>query len=264
MGKFEKKTNNKKNTRKKPGITKKVCLATAVLAALCVLIWIFVQKKQVSDQAETLSDSVGIVVENSAMLQTQPAEPEIFLDLGQKLYVTDIGKYAGIYMEDGTDELVDNVLMIKLTNRGTKPLEYAEITLSTSSGDAKFSVSTLNPGTTAILLEKNRMPFTEGQEFGDIQADFAAFFEEPMGLREDILKIQQLDGAMNITNISEEDIADPVRIYYKNSADGIYYGGITYRITLENGIKAGELQQIMAEHFYRNGSAVLGVVIEEN
>ncbi len=230
-----------------------------LIAAVCIVAALLVLKGGEQDSGA----NVGVAIQPQNERPAKAETKETSIDLGQKLYVTNIGKYAGIYMEDGTDELVDNVLMLRLTNYGDKTVEYAEITIATSSGDAKFSVSTLNPGDSVILLEKNRMPYSEDQNYDNVQADFAAFFEEPLDKCEDVLKIQALDGAMNITNISDSDISGPVRIYYKNYSDGIYYGGITYRATLEGGIKAGELRQLMVNHFYQNGSAVLSVVCEE-
>lgn len=263
MGKFEKKNKSKQsapNGRKK----NKVCLwlSIVLIVALCIAAaWFLPNGGEMSgDETE---QNVGIVVQRETVPTIEPELKEITMDLGQKLFVTGIGKYAGIYMEDGSDELVDNVLMLKLTNHGNKTVEYAEITIFTSSGDAKFSVSTLNPGATAILLEKKRMSYSEAEDYTDIQADFASFFQEPLDTCEDILKIQALNGAINITNTSDCAISGPIRIYYKNYADGIYYGGITYRITIDGGIKAGELRQIMANHFFQNGSAILHVVCED-
>ena len=262
MGKYEKK-NRRKQADRKGSKKNRSGLWIAVLLIAAVGIGAVLLLKGMQPGGSETGSNAGVVVQPQTAQPDKPETKEIAMDLGQKLFVTGIGKYAGIYMEDGTDELVDNVLMLKLTNYGDKVLEYAEMTVALPSGNAKFSVSTLEPGATVILLEKNRMAHSADEDYTNITADFAAFFEEPLDKCEDVLKIQALDGAMNITNLSGEDISGPVRIYYKNYADGIYYGGITYRITLEGGIKAGELRQIMANHFYQNGSAILSVVCEE-
>lgn len=262
MGKYEKKRNDRPVRRRKKS-RKNRRTAMIGIALICILAAVALLMGGRLIGGKDKSD-VGFIVTPETEKETKPDNKELNIDLGQKLYVTAIGKYAGVYMEDGSDDLIDNVLMIRLENRGEKVLEYAEITLTTASGDAHFSVSTLEPEASVILLEKNRMPFDTAAEYGSIKADFAAFFEKNLELSESKLKIQQLDGAMNISNISEADISGPVQIYYKNYTDGIYYGGITYRVTLEEGIKAGELRQIMANHFYRNGSKILSVVCNEN
>ena len=95
-------------------------------------------------------------------------------------------------------------------------------------------------------------------------AQSVAFFSYEPSLQADRLQIQGLDGGMNITNISKEDITGDVVVYYKNAAsDGLLYGGITYRTRISGGIKAGELKQGMTEHFRVNGSEVLFVTVAE-
>ena len=82
-----------------------------------------------------------------------------------------------------------------------------------------------------------------------------------MSLQEDKLQLQVLDGALNVINISGEDITGDVVIYYKNAAADVYYGGITYRVRIEGGIKADEIKQIMASHFSDSGSKVMFVTV---
>ena len=89
---------------------------------------------------------------------------------------------------------------------------------------------------------------------------FAAL-QDGVLLYPDQLKLQILDGAVNVTNISGKDIAGDIVIYYKNSAADLYYGGITYRVRIEGGLKAGEIRQIMASHFSDTGSKIMFVTI---
>ena len=62
-----------------------------------------------------------------------------------------------------------------------------------------------------------------------------------------------------MTNISGQDIIGDVVIYYKNAAEDLYYGGITYRVRIEGGMKADEIKQIMASHFSDTGSKIMFV-----
>jgi len=48
---------------------------------------------------------------------------------------------------------------------------------------------------------------------------------------------------------------------YKNAAADLYYGGITYRVRIEGGIKAGEIKQLMAGHFSETGSKIMFVTV---
>ena len=86
-----------------------------------------------------------------------------------------------------------------------------------------------------------------------------ALFDRELSLHEDKLKIQTLDGALNITNVSGADIQQDIVLCYKGWQNGMYYGGIAYRIKLEGGLKAGELRQVMANHFMEPGSKMVFV-----
>jgi hypothetical protein len=88
-----------------------------------------------------------------------------------------------------------------------------------------------------------------------------AFLDAEPDLCEDQLKIQSLDGAMNITNISGKDITDNIVIYYKNAAADLLYGGITYRVTIRGGLRADEVRQISVSHFSATGSRVMFITI---
>jgi hypothetical protein len=109
------------------------------------------------------------------------------------------------------------------------------------------------------VLEKDRMKYSSAPEFTAAETGAVALFEEHPGMAEDKLEIQALDGVINITNISNEDITDDILVYYKNYIDGIYYGGITYRLRIEGGLKAGEIRQGSAAHFNPGNSTVVFV-----
>lgn len=193
--------------------------------------------------------------------ETVPQEtaPSLETVLGHDVEILDIGTYTGLFMEDGTDELVSGVLMMKIVNNGEKAIQYAEITMNYGGQTARFSVSTLLPGATMILLEQNRLAYSADAGYSDLKMQNVAVFGEELSLCEDKLQIQILDGAINVTNVSGEDIPGEVRIYYKNYADDIYYGGITYVVRIQEGIKADQIKQIMASHFSAKGSVIMFV-----
>lgn len=206
-----------------------------------------VEPEQTPDQTEPSSQA--------------PIVEDTSTDLGKGMKLVRIGEYTGAYVEDGTDEVVSGVLMIVVKNTGEEAIQYAEISLPVADGSAQFTVSTLMPGASVVLLEKSRMAYT-GQEQPELAvADTVAVFHETPSLCQDRLQLQTLDGAINVTNISGEDITGDVLIYYKNYTAGLYYGGITYRVRIEGGIGAGEIKQIMASHFSASGSEIVFVTI---
>ncbi|MBR5125597.1 MAG: hypothetical protein IKU68_02570 [Oscillospiraceae bacterium] len=248
-GKFEK---------KKAGKSKILLALIAVAAVLLVAVCFFLRKENA--EPEGLREDQTVLTEQAE--QTELTEPPR-ISLKNDMEILDIGAYTGIYMEDGTDEVVSGVLMMKIINNGQDTIEYARITMDIGEEMAEFNVSTLKPGATIVLLEKNRMAYDKTVDYTATQiiCENLALFQEPLSIHEDKISIQILDGAINVSNISAQDIPGRISIYYKNKAAGIYYGGITYRITLENGLKANEIRQVMASHFSDTGSEIVFVTI---
>lgn len=181
--------------------------------------------------------------------------------LDQGLEVTRYGKYIGLYMEDGSDDFVTDVMMIEVKNTGDRDIQYAQITLTGPAGDAEFTLSTLKPGDSMVVLEANRKSYADGDEYTEASAKNVAFFSEPLSLMEDQLLIQPLEGGFNITNISGADITGDIAVYFKDVAGEQYYGGITYVCRIEGGMKDGEIRQIMSANFTDSGSEVVFVRI---
>ncbi len=181
------------------------------------------------------------------------------------LEIQTIGSYTGMYMEDGTDEIVTGVLMLKLANNSKDTVEYAKIAMNIDGKTAEFTVTTLKPGDAVILLEKNRMTYDNAVDYtkAEFVCENLALFQSPLSLHQDKFTFQILNGALNVTNISGEDIPGRITVYYKNKSNGLYYGGITYRISLEEGLKTGEIRQIMASHFAETGTEIVFVTIAQ-
>ena len=249
-----------------------VILVIAAAAAMCAVVCLLLLQpaaapgkptvpSAATTKAET-TDTESIVTDAAEETVNTPARvdelEEVSISLTHGLRITDVGSYTGVYMEDGSDEIVSGVMMIAVTNQGENAIQYAEITLPVGDRNAVFSLSTLPVGSTVILLEQNRMAYAAG-EYTTATASNVALFSAPLSLCEDQLEIQILDGAMNITNISGADIAGDIIIYYKNSAADVYYGGITYRVRLQGGMKADEVRQIIASHFSDSGSTIMFV-----
>lgn len=191
--------------------------------------------------------------------ETQESQPVEGLDLGGGIVITDYLPYTGAFMEDRTDDVVSGVLGIRVTNTGEKYIQTMDITLTDGNETAEFSLSTLFPGQSVVVLEKNRMAYSDALLFTDFETGSVAFFDGDPGMAEDKLEIQCLDGVINVTNISDEDVTGDILIYYKNYTSGMYYGGITYRIRIAGGLKSGEIWQGTAAHFNPANSAVVFV-----
>ena len=231
-----------------------------------VLLWLASGLKK--DAVPELPDGTKPVQsEAAAQGATQPglwdSAPEFEVeDLSDGLCVTDVGSYAGIYMEDGSDEPVSNVLMMVLENTSEKDLQLARIQLAYSDFTAEFEATNLPAGESVVLLEKNRRDASEEEYQSAVTSD-VVFFDEPMSLQEDHLSVSGYNGGIQVTNISDGDISGDIVIYYKNSAGELLYGGITYRARVEGGIAAGETARIMTGHYTPDHCRILWITCSE-
>ena len=197
-------------------------------------------------------------------IQTVPiaAETQPPINLGYGLQITDSGSYTGLYMEDGSNEIVSDVMMVVVENTGEEDIQLAEFTAVSGGEEYRFKLTNLAAGERAVLLEQERRA-SSGAALDSAVAGNVALFPESMELYEDTIEIGGLEGMLNVQNISSSDISGDICIYYKYAAQDIYYGGITFRVRIEGGLKAGELRQIPAGHFDPDGCAVVQVTIYE-
>ena len=184
-------------------------------------------------------------------------------ELDNGLTITQVGTYTGPYLEDASDEEVANIMSIMVTNNNEEALQYAEIILYTESEEYLFKMSTLNPNETVVVLEADRKKFDQKNEYTGADSQYVVFFDEQLNTYEDSLKIQSLDGAFNITNISDKDINGDIVVYFKDYKEKLLYGGITYRGRIEGGLKSGELRQVMASKFSEKSTKVMFITIAE-
>ena len=180
------------------------------------------------------------------------------INLGYGLSITDVGSYTGMYMEDGSDEIVSGVMMIVVSNEGDEDIQLADIELSQNGEIYSFRLTNLAAGARAVVLERERREHPEGEPQSAILKE-TVIFSEPVGLCEDRIGISGMDGMLNIQNVSDTDIDGDVYVYYKYAADDLFYGGITFRVRVEGGLDAGEIRQIPAGHYSPSGCAIIHV-----
>ena len=187
---------------------------------------------------------------------------EHYVNLDDGLKITLIGSYDGVYMEDGSNEEVRDTLSIILLNTNEKDLQYTEIYLKYEDYTAEFTVSNLPSNQSVLLLEKKRSPSKDKAPNAYILKN-TAFFQTQMNPMEDVIKVSGVNGVANIKNISDRDIVGDIVIDYKNYSNDMFYGGITYRMKVSGGLKAGELKQIGSAHFSPKNSKITTVNISE-
>lgn len=235
-----------------------------LLVAVCIAAVIVRPSLPQEPPARPVQTTAPAVQTETVPVQTVsvPAETQPAINLGYGLEITDHGSYTGLYMEDGSNEIVSDVMMVVVENTGKEDIQLAEFTAVSGGEEYRFRLTNLAAGERAVLLEQERRA-ASGAPLESAVAGNVALFTEPMELYEDTIEIGGLEGMLNVQNISGADIGGDICIYYKYAAQDIYYGGITFRVRIEGGLKAGELRQIPAGHFDPDGCAVVQVTIYE-
>ena len=239
--------------------SKKVCMITIILIAIIIVIGISLVN--INTRQENDVSSVEITEDKqdstSAIQETQQKE----YALAHQLHIIDIDEYAGIYMEDGTDDIVSEVMMIEVKNESEEDLQLARIYITYADIVTEFEVTNLSSGSSAVLLEKNQSRLPAGEPV-KIEAHNVVFFNDKMSLIRDKIEIIGEDGMLNVKNIVQEDMDGDVYIYYKHKMNDRFYGGITYRAKVK-GISVGETIKISAEHYRKDSSEIVMVTINE-
>lgn len=246
------KNKNKKSAKADSSWVWLLAAAISILAAAVLLVWLVAgreggenpQKPSVTQQT-----THPVKIEN----------PEkVNINLGYGMEIVDVAKYTGVYMEDGTNEVVSGLLMIVVKNNGEQDVQFAEIEMPVDDKIAYFKMSTLPVGESMVLLEQNRIAYVD-TEYSTAISKNVVLFQEPMSLCTDKLKLQEMNGVINVMNISGADITGDIIIYYKNSSDDMLYGGVTYRTVIPGGIRKDEIKQIQAKHYTTTGSRIMFV-----
>lgn len=193
---------------------------------------------------------------NNGQSGDNTATEETTMDLGYQLTLMNVSHYAGAFVEDGSDDVVSDVMVITVRNDGDKAVQYAHITLTVGETAYEFDLTTLPVGASVYLLELSRQ--TEPESTEGMTADVSAYavFETEPTLCSDVLEIETQDTAITITNKSDSDITGQIYIYYKITNGDMYLGGITYRVGT-NGLKAGESTTCYAGHFSTDYSKLM-------
>lgn len=184
--------------------------------------------------------------------------PAPSFELENGLEITSVGRYAGNFVEDGSDDIVSDVCAITVRNNAENTVQYAEISMNIGGESYCFKLSTLPQGKSVQLLELSRQPLPESTDgLTASLSSFAPFDTEPT-LCEDAISIDAQDTAITITNVSGSDITGQIYVYYKSAYGDLYIGGITYR-TGVSGLAAGESTTLYASHYSTAYSKIMFV-----
>jgi len=242
---------------------KKLSLLLCILLLLATLS--SCTKDSTQDAAQTdETQTVETVTEDDVpqFIKDSTVTPTGAFLLEDKVYITEINAYSGDYLEDGSDENVKKVLELTLANIGDTDVQSGTFTLVIGGESYEFSFSTLFRNSTMTVLEKNRAAKPKDCTIDDCTDKTFAYFSETPSVHLERFEISFTDGIVNVKNKGEKT-ADNVYVYYKNtSEDGVFEGGITYRVNCGS-ISAGQISQAQSSHLKRSGTTVCFVTFTE-
>lgn len=185
--------------------------------------------------------------------------------LQNKLEIVSVGRYSGVYVENGEDITVDNVASMVITNTSDEMLQVARFTMYVN-GDpedvALFQVTDLPAGASVLVMELNKRPYEEGQVY-ELGEELHTFYEESSTMADTFSFEIKEGGYLTITNLTDQTF-DNVYVHYKYVQEGgAYLGGIAYR-SLFKSIGPNESVTTNAYHFTDKVSAIVKVEVVQD
>lgn len=166
---------------------------------------------------------------------------------------------SGIFVEDGSDEVMDKIFTVDFSNDSDYYLQYAEIVLVIDGEEYNFDISTLPASGVLRAMEKNKKPLPAKCESCEMRCINISWFPDEPEMHSDELEITEQDGGIIVKNISGRTINAPIYVYYKNYIDNCYVGGITYRASVKEALQAGQAAAISSAHFAPTSSQIMFV-----
>ena len=178
--------------------------------------------------------------------------------LTEGIYIAEVFSYTGPYVEDGSNEPCRNVCAVRLSNPAGQNCRYLRFTLKTQGGEYAFTATTLLTGTEMTVLCDSKYEYTDSGIVSCEILQYAPFTETP-SIMPDKLKLTYTDGFINVQNLTDAEMKN-VYVYYKNTDEAGFLGGITYRTPVET-LPAGGIAQARAANLHKDTSKILFVTV---
>lgn len=172
--------------------------------------------------------------------------------------VVSIDNISGMYVEDGSNDVLSEIFTVTFRNNSEKALQYAKLILTVGEESYAFEISSVPSGASVRAMEINRKCFVPSEGDCTLTREDISWVDD-FSLCENIFKITPKNNAIIIENISDSLVTAPIYVYYKNYIDDIYVGGITYRISTQQSLEPGQAVALSAKHFDSEASQIMFV-----
>lgn len=250
-----------------------LCVIFSVLVTLVVLILCSQTQENEADNTfgyeetidfiQTTSVTTDATTQNTTSIEKQTTNKSVSATTKKEYTATDdditcdeLGRFSGLYVEDGSDEPIDNVAAMRVTNRSDSFLDIATITVNISGNISTFIVTGLPAKSSAWVLEANRMIIGETENFELI--DCVSTFRENVISETDKIKITADGNMLTATNCSTQTLED-VFVYYRTlHTDNRFLGGITYAVSFGT-LKPNESTEVLAGHYDSDSTKIVRI-----
>ena len=174
-----------------------------------------------------------------------------------------LNPYSGPFVEDGTDEMVTNVLALQFRNDSQQAVQYAEYVFDINGEEVAFKLSNLDVGQRCVVLAANRHAYN-ANEVLKLKSRLVAAVDVLPSADNQILPVV-VDDTITVMNTSDQNI--PVaRVFFKTyyAEEDTFFGGITYSITVENLPAGGSSEAVSPSHFSGEMSRFVGSGVYES
>lgn len=166
---------------------------------------------------------------------------------GYGLVIERIAPYSGMFVENGSNAMVENVAMLLVYNGGEFPVEYTQLTVAYGDETLVFDISALPIGEYLVVQEKNGKTIPAGEI-----TFVGATIVERADMQMSEGKVQVTDNGNNtltIKNLTGETIPT-VRVFYKYymQNEDIFVGGIAFTVRI-NRLNPGASITIQPAHY---------------
>lgn len=178
-----------------------------------------------------------------------PTEPVILEPVDTSPVTSEqFARFSGQFVEDGSDELVENVAAMLVTNHSGQFIDLCTLEYEIDGKTAIFVITGLPSGRSAWIMESSRMVVSDDAEFRYV--DNVSALKNGVISSTDKITITSDGNMLTAVNNTSEKLEE-VYIYYKTlHTDGNFLGGITYLVDfgdLESGIPVEKLAGHYAE-----------------
>ena len=173
---------------------------------------------------------------------------------------TNFSIFSGQFVEDGKDELVENVAALLVTNNSDQFLDFATLQYDIDGQTATFIVTGLPAGRSAWVMEKSELVIVGGATF--TYQGCSTSMRDGVAASTDKISISSDGNMLTAVNNTNETL-EGVFVYYKSlHTDGNFFGGITYLADFGT-IEPGASSETLAGHYVEGSTEIVRIGWQE-